>query len=456
MPVRISVKASYGDDYIFRDASDIYWTPLRGNLPSWMENVATDMDTRNPPNFTTHSMEGTCNIAMKLLFEQPAHRMPYPELQILTALKQDCQAKCRYGDGFLDWFDSEGNRIDLEYSSSIGFLRDNNPVEWITEGDRWYGAVARCTNCGWMIPPSASSSIRPRLSAAVDLGFTTLSKVEPKPRWTRRGRRLRPGTDARSGFVELTRKGSQFIEAMLEGDFDQATALIRQQILNFRQESTQFPSPEQQTPQSVQNTLDSSLTEGYPIRDFAVFVADNGPLTKDEERIFQMLYGRSFTSSCEGCKLGEIGTCPLKSILRELDREPTEVGCRVNLATLVDVFRNREIEWIQYALPSRNIERRGYQKLVRIRDGQILGAMEWTWQLDKEGINQIRAFAKHAGAVEVEGGRRHTFTSILLTPDIANMEQIEAMPLPDPPSSGVRWAPSKFRLKCMDQVGDLE
>jgi hypothetical protein len=320
MPVRISVKASYGDDYIARDATGIRWTSLRGSLPLWMDGVG-EMATRNPPNFTTHSMEGTCNIAMKLLLEQPGWRMPYPELQVLTALKQDQQAWCICGDGLLDWFDMKGNQIKLSYSSSIGFLHNNKPVEWITEDDRWFGAFACCTSCGWTTPPSASSSIRPRLSAAVDLGFTTLSKVEPKPRWTRRGRRLRPGTDTRSSFVELTRKGSQFIEAIQEGDFDQATALIRQQILNFRQESTQFPRPEQQTPQSVQNTLDSGLTEGFPIRDFAVFVADNGPLTKDEERIFQMLYGRSFTSPCEGCKLGEIGTCSLKSILGKLDRD---------------------------------------------------------------------------------------------------------------------------------------
>ena len=96
MPVRISVKASYGADYIAEDASDIDWTPLRGRTgpPSWMEGD-TPMRTRNPPNFTTHSLEGTCNIAMLLLNQQPAKRMPYPELQILTAMLQDSKAKCQ-------------------------------------------------------------------------------------------------------------------------------------------------------------------------------------------------------------------------------------------------------------------------------------------------------------------------------------------------------------------------
>lgn len=48
MPVRISVKASYGADYIAEDASDIDWPPLRGVLTSWM-GVDTPMQTRNPP-----------------------------------------------------------------------------------------------------------------------------------------------------------------------------------------------------------------------------------------------------------------------------------------------------------------------------------------------------------------------------------------------------------------------
>jgi len=450
MPVRISVKASYGEDYISRDASGIKWTSLRGNLPSWM-NESAEMATRNPPNFTTHSMEGTCNIAMKLLSEQPAHRMPYPELQILAALKQDDEAYCICGDGKIEWLDAEDKIIDLSYSSSIGFLRDSNPVEWETEDDRWYGAFACCTSCGWTVPPSATSSIRPRLSAAVDLGFTTLSEKEPKPRWTKRGRRLRPGTDARSGFVELTEKGYQFIETMLAGDFDSATSILHEQILNFRQESTQFPSPEQRTPQAIKNTLDSGLTEGFPVRDFAVFVADNGPLSKDDERIFQMYYGRSFNHGCVDCKLGEIGDCSLKSVIQELGLVPSEGGCRVNLSSALNALRNDDVSWEQYALESRGQMRSGYQRLVRTDNGGVLGAMEWTWQLDKEGVNQIRAFAKHAGAVDTGGSRSNRLTWEIAEPDIANMEEIDLIGLPEPPFSGIRWSPAKFRLKCMER-----
>ena len=454
MPVRISVKASYGADYIAEDASDIDWTPLRGRTgpPSWMEGD-TPMRTRNPPNFTTHSLEGTCNIAMLLLNQQPAKRMPYPELQILTAMLQDSKAKCQHlhCSGNLQWIDIHRQPIDLAYSSSVGFLQNGKPVEWNTEGDRWYGAIASCTNCDWVVPPSATSSIRPRLSAAVDLGFTTLSEYEPKPRWTKRGRRLRPGTNAASGFLELTDKGCQFIEAVVAGDFDSSTSIIHEQILNFRQESTQFPSPEQRTPQAIKNTLDSGLTEGFPVRDFAVFVADNGPLNKDEERIFQMYYGRSFNHGCVGCKLGEIGDCSLKSALHELGLAPSDEGCKVNLRGALDALRNGEVSWEQYALESRGSMRSGYQRLVRTDNGETLDAMEWTWQLDKEGINQIRAFGKHAGAVDTGGSRSNRLTWGIEEPDIANMEEINQIRLPHPQFSGVRWSPAKFRLKCMEK-----
>jgi hypothetical protein len=452
MPVRISVKASYGADYIAEDASDIDWTPLRGAPPSWMDEY-TPMRTHNPPNFTTHSLEGTCDIAMLLLNEQPAKRMPYPELQILTAMLQDSKAKCEqlHCPGNLQWVDIHEQSIHLTYSSSVGFLQNGNPVEWNTEEDRWYGAIATCTNCGWKVPPSATSSIRPRLSAAVDLCFTTLSEKEPKPRWTKRGRRLRPGTDARSGFVELTDKGCRFIEAVVAGDFDSATSIIHEQILNFRQESTQFPSPEQRTPQAIKNTLDSGLTEGFPVRDFAVFVADNGPLNKDEERIFQMYYGRSFNHDCVGCKLGEIGDCSLKSVIQELSLVPSEGGCRVNLSSALSALRNGDVSWEQYALESRGRMQTGYQRLVRTDNGETLDAMEWTWQLDKEGINQIRAFAKHAGAVDTGGSRSNRLTWEIAEIDIANMEQMDQIHLSEPPFSGIRWSPAKFRLKCMER-----
>jgi len=452
MPVRISVKASYGADYIAEDASDIDWTPMRGSPPSWMDK-STSMRTHNPPNFTTHSLEGTCNIAMLLLNKQPAKRMPYPELQILTAMLQDAKAKCEqlYCTGNLQWVDIDRQPVHLAYSSSVGFLQNGEPVEWNTEDDRWSGAIASCVLCGWNVPPSATSSIRPRLSAAVDLGFTTLSEKEPKPRWTKRGRRLRPGTDARSGFVELTEKGNQFIETMLGGDFDTAASIIHQRILNFRQDSTQFPSPEQRTPQAIKNTLDSGLTEGFPIRDFAVFVADNGPLSKDEERIFQMYYGRSFNHGCGGCKLGEIGDCSLKSAIQEVGVTPSDGGCRVNLSSALNALRNDKVLWEQYALESRGVMRSGYQKLVRTDTRDVLGAMEWTWQLDKEGVNQIRAFAKHAGAVDTEGSHKNRLTGIIAVPDISKMEQICWIQLSEPPFSGVRWAPAKFRLKCMER-----
>ena len=451
MPVRISVKASYADNYIAENASNIDWTSLRGRTgpPSWMDED-TPMRTLNPPNFTTHSLEGTCNIAMLLLYKQPAKRMPYPELQILTAMLQDSQAKCEHLDcsGNLQWIDIHGQPIELAYSSSVGFLKNGKPTEWNIESDRWYGAIASCRNCDWFVPPSATSSIRPRLSAAEDLGFTTLLlEKEPKPRWTKRGSRLRPGTNL-SWILELTKR-LQFIEAVLSGDFDSSTSIIHEQILNFRQESTQFPSPEQRTPQAIKNTLDSGLTEGFPVRDFAVFVADNGPLTKDEERIFQMYYGRSFNHSCVDCKLGEIGDCPLKSSLHELGLAPSHEGCRVNLRGVLDALRNGDVSWEQYALESRDTMRSGYQRLVRTDNGETLDAMEWTWQLDKEGINQIRAFGKHARAIDTEGSRSNRLTWCIEEPDITKMEEIDQIRLPSPPFSGVRWSPAKFRLKCM-------
>ena len=124
MPVRISVKASYADNYIAENASNIDWTTLRGRTgpPSWMDED-TPMRTRNPPNFTTHSLEGTCNIAMLLLYKQPAKRMPYPELQILTAMLQDSQAKCEHLDcsGNLQWIDIHGQPIELAYSHRLDF-----------------------------------------------------------------------------------------------------------------------------------------------------------------------------------------------------------------------------------------------------------------------------------------------------------------------------------------------
>jgi hypothetical protein len=450
VPVRISVKASYGDDYVAEDASGIDWTPLRGNPPSWMRDDSP-MRTRNPPNFTTHSLEGTCNIAMLLLNQQPAKRMPYPELQILTAMLQDSNAKCQHlaCPGKLQWIDIHGQPIELAYSSSVGFLKDGKPTEWKTEGDRWHGAIAACTHCAWFVPPSATSSIRPRLSAAVDLGFTTLSENEPKPRWTKQGSRLRPGTNAGSGFLELTDKGCQFIEAVVSRDFVSSTSIIHEQVLNFRQESTQFPSPEQKTAQAIKNTLDSGLTEGFPVRDFAVFVADNGPINKNEERIFQMYYGRSFNHGCGNCKLGEIGDCSLKSSLHELGIAPSDEGCRVNLRGALDALRKGDVSWEEYELESRAIMRSGYQRLIKTDNGETLDAMEWTWQLDKEGINQIRAFAKHAGAIDSGVILSNRLTWEIKEPDIANMEEIHPISLPQPPFSGVRWSPAKFRLKCM-------
>jgi len=458
MPVRISVKASYGGDYISRDASGIRWTSLRGAPPSWMDK-GTPMRTRNPPNFTTHSLEGTCNIAMLLLNEQPAKRMPYPELQILTAMIQDSKSKCGLSDcpGNLQWVDIQGQPMDLAYSSSIGFLQNGIPTEWMvrsappSDKDKWYGVVASCRICGWHVPPSANSSIRPRLSAAEDLGFIIQSDNEPKPRWTKRGRRLRPGTNTAAGFRELTVKGCQFIEAVVAGDFDSATSIIHEQMLNFRQESTQFPSPEQRTPQAIKNTLDAGLTEGFPVRDFAVFVADNGPLNKDEERIFQMYYGRSFNHGCAGCILGEIGDCSLKSVIQELSLVPSEGGCRVNLSSALSALRNGAVSWEQYALESRGRMQTGYQRLVRTDNGETLDAMEWTWQLDKEGINQIRAFAKTCEKVDTGGTGANRMTWAIAETDIANMEEIDLIGLPEPPFYGVRWYPAKFRLKCMER-----
>ena len=123
----------------------------------------------------------------------------------------------------------------------------------------------------------------------------------------------------------------------------------------------------------------------------------------------------------------------------------------MNLRGALDALRNGEVSWDQYALESRGSMRSGYQRLVRTDNGETLDAMEWTWQLDKEGINQIRAFGKHAGAVDTGGSRSNRLTWGIEEPDITNMEEIDQIRLPHPQFSGVRWSPAKFRLKCMEK-----
>ena len=445
-PVRISVKASYGGDYIAANADGAGWGRLRGRPPALMPDI--DMQTWNPPNFTTETMEGTCNIAMHLLSEQPGNRMPYPELQVLAAQAQDRVAPCSQDncEGLMSWVDIDGNPIDLSYSSATGFLDNGEPVEWRVVGDRWEGAAARCRVCGWMVPPAALSSIRPRLSAADDLGLTTLSENEPKPRWRKQGRRLRPGTDSRSGFVELTARGELFVSSMGAGDAAEAVEILSNQLRGLTQKSASYPQPEQQTEAARKNTLESGLTEGYPVRDFSVFVDDNGTVTKDEERVFSMFYGRDFNRGCEDCKMGDITGCPLKGALTDLGCEPSEAGCRANLGKLVGCYRNGIVEWEQYALASRGRERNGYQRLVISGTGEEVWSAEWTWQLDKEGLNQVRAFAAHAGDVEVEyRSTRHFATTAGDPIHLADFEPMGTPALIEPQFSGEAWMPSAFQ-----------
>ena len=97
---------------------------------------------------------------------------------------------------------------------------------------------------------------------------------------------------------------------------------------------------------------------------------------------------------------------------------------------------------------SREKMKDGYQELVWTGRDEVLWAAEWTWQLNKEGLQQIRAFAAHAGNVEVEyigQGNRHLATTVR---DSINLDDFEPMGTPammEPQFSGEVWTPSAFQ-----------